>query len=148
MAFMNQTIKSELLPGIKAVLRKYGLKGTVSVGNHTALSVTIREGKLDFIGDAISVLRSPQNANIPFLSDSIASLLKEQSLDVNTYHIRSNHSGICQKALLELHQAMNDGNWDKSDPQTDYFNVGWYTYINIGKWRKPYRCTAQMPKVA
>ena len=148
MAFMNQTIKAELLPGIKAVLRKYGLKGTVSVGNHTALSVTIREGKLDFIGDAIAVLRSPQNANILFLADSIASLLKDQSLVVNTYHIRSNHSGTCQKALLELHQAMNDGNWDESNPQTDYFNVGWYTYINIGKWRKPYRCTAQMRKVA
>ena len=143
MAFMNQTIKSELLPGIKAVLRKYGLKGTVSVGDHIALSVTIREGKLDFIGDAIAVLRSPQNANIPFLADTIASLQKDPSLSVNTYHIRSNHSGICQNALLELHQAMNDGNWDNSNPQIDYVSCGWYTYINIGKWNKPYRCTAQ-----
>jgi hypothetical protein len=33
---------------------------------------------------------------------------------------------------------MNDGNWDKSDIQSDYFNVGWYVDVNIGKWNKPY----------
>jgi len=34
--------------------------------------------------------------------------------------------------------VMNTGNWDKSDIQTDYFNVGWYVDVNIGKWNKPY----------
>jgi hypothetical protein len=33
---------------------------------------------------------------------------------------------------------MNDGNFDKSDIQSDYFHVGWYVSVNIGKWNKPY----------
>jgi hypothetical protein len=34
------------------------------------------------------------------------------------------------------------GNHDKSDVMTDYFNVGWYIDINIGKWDKPYKVAA------
>jgi hypothetical protein len=34
--------------------------------------------------------------------------------------------------------AMNDGNHDRSDIQTDYFDVGWYVDVNIGRWNKPY----------
>jgi len=33
---------------------------------------------------------------------------------------------------------MNIGNFDKSDVQTDYFHVGWYMSVNLGKWDKPY----------
>jgi hypothetical protein len=33
---------------------------------------------------------------------------------------------------------MNAGNWDKSDIQTDYFDVGWYIDVNVGRWDKPY----------
>jgi hypothetical protein len=43
---------------------------------------------------------------------------------------------------MELRDAMNDGNWDNSDPQTDYFNVGWYSYIKIGRFGKPYKLVA------
>jgi hypothetical protein len=34
---------------------------------------------------------------------------------------------------------MNTGNWDESDIQTDYFNVGWYVDVKIGSWQKPYK---------
>ena len=37
---------------------------------------------------------------------------------------------------------MNDGNHDRSDPQSDYFDVGWYVDVNIGKWNKPYTLVA------
>jgi hypothetical protein len=40
--------------------------------------------------------------------------------------------------MKEIFVAMNDGNWDKSDIQSDYFNVGWYVDVNIGKWDKHY----------
>jgi hypothetical protein len=33
---------------------------------------------------------------------------------------------------------MNQGNWNRSDVQTDYFDVGWYCDINVGSWNKPY----------
>ena len=47
MANMNQKLKAELAPGIKAVLKKYGMKGSIAVRNHMVLVVNIKSGKLD-----------------------------------------------------------------------------------------------------
>jgi len=33
---------------------------------------------------------------------------------------------------------MNEGNHDNSDIMTDYFDVGWYISVRLGKWDKPY----------
>ena len=40
--------------------------------------------------------------------------------------------------LLKLIEAMNLGNHDNSDAMSDYFDVGWLAYINVGSWKKPY----------
>ena len=40
--------------------------------------------------------------------------------------------------LSELIPSMNDGNHDNSDIMTDYFDVGWYINVRVGKWDKPY----------
>jgi hypothetical protein len=40
--------------------------------------------------------------------------------------------------LNEVMPALNAGNWDRSDIQADYFNVGWYVNVHVGKWNKPY----------
>ena len=58
--------------------------------------------------------------------------------DVNPYHFQNHYDGVALEFMKEIFVAMNDGNWDKSDIQTDYFNVGWYVDVNIGKWDKPY----------
>jgi hypothetical protein len=34
---------------------------------------------------------------------------------------------------------MMTGNHDRSDSQTDYFDVGWYIEIQFGQWDKPHR---------
>jgi hypothetical protein len=33
-------------------------------------------------------------------------------------------------------------NHDNSDIMTDYFDVGWYVNIYVGKWNKPYNVKA------
>ena len=40
--------------------------------------------------------------------------------------------------LGEVLPVLNSGNYDESCIQTDYFNVGWYVNVNIGRWNKPY----------
>ena len=111
MAFINQEKKKELLPAIKEVLKKYGVKGSVSVKNSSALVVTLKEGSIDF-GKGYS--------------------------QVNHYYIKRNYEGVAQEFLLELKNAMMEGNYDNSDPYGDYHEVGWYIDINVGKWDKPY----------
>lgn len=37
-----------------------------------------------------------------------------------------------------IKDVINKGNFDHSDSMTDYFHVGWYAYIEVGKWDRPY----------
>jgi len=48
MAYVTQEMKKELAPGIKAVLKKYGMKGSISINNYSSLVVTLQQGPLDF----------------------------------------------------------------------------------------------------
>jgi hypothetical protein len=57
---------------------------------------------------------------------------------VNPYHYESHFTGDAREFLTETLQAMNNGNHDNSDIQTDYFDVGWYIHVDIGRWDKPY----------
>lgn len=127
MAWVSQERKKELAPAIKQVLKKYGLTGTVSVQNHSTLVVKITKGPIDFIKNY------KENNEFSF-SDSY--------IDVNTYWIHDSYTGIAKEALTELKEAMTVGNWDRSDIQTDYFDVGWYIDIAIGSWKKPYELVA------
>ena len=112
MAYMNVEKKRELAPGIKKVLAKYGMKGTIAKDDY-GLKVNLKSGPIDFGTDS-----------------------------VNEYHIASHFTGVAKEFLLTLKDAMNVGNHNNSDITTDYFDVGWYIDINIGKWNKPYEVTA------
>jgi len=115
MAYMSQEKKKQLAPGIKAVLKEYGMKGSIAVDNYSSLVVNLREGPIDFGGDRIQV---------------------------NPYWVREHYEGKARDFLTKLVKAMNVGNHDNSDIMTDYFDVGWYIVINVGRWDKPYKVTA------
>jgi len=128
MAYMSQQMKKELAPAIKAVLKEYGMKGTIAVRHHSTLIVNIKSGALDF---------SEYMDGRDYLSP-------------NQYHLENNYQGECLEFLQKLVKAMMDGNHDRSDSMTDYFDVGWYIDINIGDYGKAYEYTgpARDPKVA
>lgn len=133
MAFVSQERKAELAPRIKQVLKKYGLTGSISVRNYSTLVVTISKGPIDFIGNSNEVYKEQNGVEYPY---------DEQYIQVNEFHIERTYSGIAREALLELKEAMTVGNWNNSDIYTDYFDVGWYIDINVGKWNKPYQLAA------
>ena len=41
MAYVSQEMKKELAPAIKAVLKKYRMKGSIAVNNHSTLEVNL-----------------------------------------------------------------------------------------------------------
>ena len=57
---------------------------------------------------------------------------------MNPYWYQDHFVGKSKKFLAEVIPAMNAGNHNNSDIQTDYFDVGWYIDVNIGRWNKPY----------
>ena len=137
MAHMSQEKKAKLAPAIKAVLNKYGVKGSLAVHNHSTLVLNIKSGPIDFVENYIQTdLDQPRARKMA--ADQVDYLRKQQALDVNVYWYKEHFSGKALKFLQEVIPLMNAGNHDRSDIQTDYFDVGWYVDINIGKWNKPY----------
>ena len=51
MAYVSQEDKARLAPGINRVLKKYNMKGSISVRHHSTLVVTVRSGAIDFTGN-------------------------------------------------------------------------------------------------
>ena len=54
MAYIGQKEKKELAPQIKAVLKKYKMKGTIKINNHMTLVVTCQSGDLNFNENFVS----------------------------------------------------------------------------------------------
>ena len=121
MAYMSQEKKAKIAPQVKAILKKYNVKASLAVRNHMTLVLNVKQGPIDFIKD----FGNPEDA-------------KKFGIQVNPYWYHEHFTGESKKFLTEVITAMNDGNHDRSDIQTDYFDVGWYVDVNIGQWNKPY----------
>lgn len=120
MAYMNQERKAKRMPAIKSVLKKYDMKGSVSVRNYSTLVDTLTSGPLD-IG----------NVNEYWIDRHYA------------------HDPVARDFLLELKDAMlGDDYFDHSDSQTDYFHRSHYISIKAGKWNKPYVFTGEKQQLA
>jgi hypothetical protein len=132
---MSQEKKAEIAPAVKAICKKYGITASLAVRNHSTLCLNIKAGGIDFVGNTNRVVGArPQGFGIGSPADPI-----KQHLSVNPYWFHEHYDGKALAFLTEVHDAMGKGNHDNSDIQTDYFDVGWYVDVNIGKWDKPYQ---------
>jgi hypothetical protein len=138
MAYMNQETKANIVAAVKPILKKYGIKASFGVRHHSTIVVSIKSGRIDFIGNFIETIRSkPGPESRRTLSNRVT---KDQCLDVNQYWLTEQFNGKALECLEEIFKAIKTaGNWfDKSDAQTDYFNTAFYMDVNIGKWNQPY----------
>ena len=121
MAYVSQKDKKALAPAIKAVLKKYNMKASISVNNHSTLAVNIKEGVIDFSDDFTH---------------------GDGYIQVNEYWIDDNYAGVKGDFFNELLAAMKGPKYfNDDDAMTDYFSRSHYTNINVGKWNKPYNYT-------
>lgn len=131
MAYMNQEKKARIAAILKPILKKYGIKGSLAVRNHSTLVLNIKSGSIDFINNFNETVESRPGG---FRNGSPA----EKYIQVNPYWYKEHFTGKSKKFLMEVIPTMNSGNHDNSDIQSDYFDVGWYIDVNIGSWNKPY----------
>jgi hypothetical protein len=125
MAYMNQERKSKIAANIKPILKKYGMKGSLSVRNHSTIVLTLSEGPIDFAKDGNMVLQFGYH------------------LDVNPYWYHEHYTGKSKRFLDEIIPALKSAGWyDNSDAQIDFFDCAYYFDVRIGKWNKEYRVTA------
>lgn len=142
MAYMSQENKKRIVALAKPILKKYGIKATFGVDNHSSLVCHIKSGKLDLIGNYCQSIAQNHRMDERHRAQEIEYTEKRKYVQVNHYYIPSYFTGEAEKFLSELSKVMHDGNHDNSDPMTDYFDVGWYVNIHIGRWNKPYEVEA------
>jgi len=105
-------------------------------------SVTTQHG-LEIIVSLMSAPESPF-ANLETVN---AHTHEGKYAQLNHYHIEQNQDGdwmsneyYLTEEAAEMFKAVseigNRENWDKSDIQTDYFNVNYYFNLAVGKWDK------------
>jgi hypothetical protein len=121
MAYMNQEKKAIINNLMKPILKKYKVKATLSVSHRSTVHLNIKSGAIDF----------PLN--------------EQGYTQVNPYyyeeHFASNQDAVA--FLTEAHAALKGaGFYNRSDIQSDYFDIAYYYYVNIGQWNKPYQLNA------
>lgn len=105
MAYVSKETKAAVVIALAATgAKKEGFSWTVGVRDHMSLQVKIRKYPAWF--------------------------------KLNTYHphMYFDDTPEGQKSLEWIKKfiaAMNTGNWDKSDPMTDYFNVGFFVSLRL-----------------
>jgi hypothetical protein len=131
---MNQERKAVITKALKPVLAKYGVKGSLSVRNHSAIVLTVKSGKIDFIGNSNRVCGNDHYQVYRGFRPNTSGYS-----DVNPYWFQDHYDGDAKAFLTEAFKALRSAGWyDNSDAQTDYFDTAYYVDINIGKWNKPY----------
>lgn len=122
MAYMSQERKKIIASALKEALKGTGLKYSLSVIHHSTIKMTIRSGEINFLADFIG-------KNKPFNPDHIG---------INHYYYKEDYQGRSLEILKLIYAILNEGNHDRSDSQSDYFDVGWYCDIYLGEHCKPY----------
>ena len=116
MAYVSQEKKKALAPAIKAVLKKYKMKASIAVRNHSTLVVNIKEGAVPF--------------------------KESDHYSVNEYWYEDHYADnpTLVSFLSELLSAMKGPDYyNNDDAMTDYYDRSHYTDINFGKWDQPYK---------
>lgn len=133
MAYMSQERKKEIAAELKRVIPK-GWKWTLAVRHHSTIVLNIAAAPIDLIADAKAM--SAKNSR---RCQTDRDDMREMTYTgVNPYWYHEHFSPEVVAILKPILEALNRGNYNNSDIQTDYFDVGWYVDVNIGRWNKPF----------
>lgn len=134
MAYISQDDKANINAALKPILKKYGIKGSLSIRNHSTIVLTLKSGVIDFIANSNRVCSASHYQVSQGFKPNTSGYAQ-----VNIYWYQEHYDGKAKAFIKEAIQALKSAGWyDESDIQTDYFNTAYYIDINIGKWDKPY----------
>ena len=100
MAYVSQELKKSKIEPMKAVLKKHGLKGSLSVNNHSTLVLTIKSGKIDFIANFNETTNHGYGPAADYLQ-------------VNPYWYQNHFCGVAKDAMKDIMDVMFDGHWEE-----------------------------------
>lgn len=136
MAYMNQEKKAKIAAQLKKVVPA-GWKYSLAVEHRSGIRMTISQAPSDLLGSIYECLQANS-------SEPVRWRVESGCYELNPYWFKTHLEGHPHledfKAIMA---ALNIDNYNRSDVQSDYFDIGHYVYLNIGKWNKPFVCTAE-----
>lgn len=117
MAHMNQEKKAKIAAVLKNVVPK-GWKYSLAVRDYSVIEMTISAAPIDLLA-AVGQTKA----------SSYCFAIKTKVAEVT-------------ETFEKIFNALNTDNYNRSDIMTDYFDVGHYVCLNIGKWNKPFKLAA------
>lgn len=124
MAYMSQENKAKLAVEIRKVVPA-DWKYTLSVKHHSTLVLTISQAPIDLIGQ--NIVSQSRGGDRPAY------------VAINEYYIEREYAPKLADIFKKIKAAMMIGNHDNSEPQTDFFDVGWYIDIKVGAFERPFK---------
>ncbi len=137
MAYVSQEVITKARTALKALNKEYGVKATFSGKGDLSLTLTIAEGKIDFLNNYCETVKA--NRIQHDTQQAIDWVKREEHISVNHYYLDSAFSGIALEYLEKAKAIMYVDHWDKSDIQSDYFHCAYYISMQVGRWDKPYK---------
>lgn len=136
MAYVSKEKKAKIKEALDVALANTGVKFSLAVDNHSSIVCTLRKGPIDFIANYNETTRN----NFPSRSEDYVE--RGNYLQVNPYHFKDHFTGEALEIVSKIVSALNIDNFNNSDPMSDYFHVGHYVNLNVGKWDKKYEVIA------
>jgi hypothetical protein len=128
MAFMNQERKAVIAAELKRVIPQ-GWKWTLGVRHHSTIVLNIWAAPADLLGMIRPNVAYPVDRHFDLYMPHRGGVLKGAPAEIG-------------ELFDHIAEALYRGNHDRSDLQTDYFDVGWYVDVNIGSYERPFVNTA------
>lgn len=126
MAYVSKEKKQILVEKVKAVLPK-DWKVTFSVSHYSTFIVRVKQSPFDF---------SEFFPESHKLKEDYEGVVYDE---INEYHYeRTIKNPELISIIAKIIEAMNFDNHNNSDSMSDYFDVGHYTTLSIGKYDKSY----------
>lgn len=137
MAYISQEKKKQIQAQLKKVIPTTW-RWSLGVNHHSTLVLNIWAADIDFIAlaQAYNNEQAERRGEAPYPVGTYVS--------INHHWYRDHYPADVVAVLDPIIAALNDGNHDRSDSQTDYFDVGWYLDINCGRWDKPFKYLAPL----
>lgn len=137
MAYMSQEKKAQIAALLKKAIPS-DWKWSLAVQDHSTICLTIAGAPIDLVA-----------AYAKHSMDEIprAAAKRNGHVDVNPYWWKDHFSPELVDVFAKIFDALNKDNYDRSDSMTDYFNVGHYVSVSIGRWDKPF-VLLPLPKAA
>lgn len=128
MAYVSKELKAKVAAELKNVVPS-DWKYTLRVDNHSELVLTIRKG-------AKELLIVPEHYD---WSGLVEEYVAEGHRGISVYNLKRDVVPELLETMKKILAVLNTDNWDYSDTQSDYFNIGHYVEINIGdEYGKPF----------